>query len=708
MKKAKVIISLLLVALLVCTAIACIGCNKKNDKKKDYVIGIISDPQIVAASDVGDDDYYSFQDFNAVGQKMLFISEAILKTAVDRLIEQKVNVVLIPGDLTENGSKTGHLMVASQCARLEAAGIPVYVVCGNHDINKSPKKYMTVEQANAQGLTIYETFSDGSCSVRVPGVSPAEFMDIYHDFGYDNPVALDELDQPLRVKVTKFGETAEYEYDEVGTMSYVQDLPGSNYRLISVDAANYYEDENENTYYMTKYSSRDEMAIKGTGYSVMTDRLLEWIRNQLVAANDAGKKPLVMAHFPINNQMGDVVGMLTDGVDNRMNMAEDLLSLFAEHGVEYVFTGHLHTQHTSTYDFFKATLTDVETGCLINYPLPIRYITFAPNGECSIANEYLNSVKAEYLPTYLNNETVKNSVLTDLQNYALDPFIYDNLLRNFDERINDVGNDLKLFYKIFDMLELDPDGTKQAELDDLASYLYNDLYKAFMTMPIYETAGKNSIEKICKKYDITLPVSARYQGKGVFQFFIQVLGKFYKYDYANDGGPITYDSTEGQILRYGICSIFDVIAESELFTKLHAINPDITESAISQNFLNKLFKEGVIDLLCDNIVFNLSSVLNPLVGKYNINLSELSPSSLVGVVDSFGLSVAFGILSEKFPGLYTKGQDKNSRGSILGVPVDSFLTIVPSKSGSTPVLTINLFVLLRDVVFDKVGNGILY
>ena len=49
MKKTKVIISVLLALLLIGTALSCIGCNKKDKEKKDYVIGIISDPQIVAA-----------------------------------------------------------------------------------------------------------------------------------------------------------------------------------------------------------------------------------------------------------------------------------------------------------------------------------------------------------------------------------------------------------------------------------------------------------------------------------------------------------------------------------------------------------------------------------------------------------------------------------------------------------------------------------
>ncbi len=698
MKKTKVIISFLLVFLIVCAAISCVGCDKKKDNKNDYVIGIISDPQIVAASDVGDDDYESFLDFNAVGQKMLFISEAILKTAVDKLIEQEVDAVLIPGDLTENGSKAGHEMVASQCARLEAAGISVYAMCGNHDINKTPKKYMTVEQANAQGLTIYETFSDGSCSVRVPGVSPEEFMTIYHNYGYDNAVALDRLDEPVHVTITKKGEITEYEYDEVGTMSYVQDLPGSNFRLISIDAANYYEDENEKTYYMTYYGEDHKTEIKGTGYPVMTDRLFKWTETQLNAAKEAGKKPIVMSHFPINNQMGDVVGLLTDGIDNRMNMARELLSLFAEYNVEYVFTGHLHTQHETSYTstFFETTVNDVETGCLSNYPLPMRYLSFGNDGKVSIRNDYLSSVKEEYLPSYLNDQTIRTAITTDLQKYALDPFIYNNLMTNFENRIND-GGQYHLFYKLFDMLEVDADGTHQEQLDDLASYIYNDLYKAFMEMPVYKTAGKNSVEAICEKYGVSLPASERYRDKGVFQFFIQVLGKFYKYDYENDGGPITYDSAEGQILRYSICSIFDILAQSELFTKLHAINPNIVESAISGNFLNKLFNDGVIDLLCDNLIFNIATVLNPLIEDY-IDLSGLSPETLVSTVKTFIDTIGLGLLENK--GLY----DKETK-TILGVPFDSLLT-VGSKDGA-PVMQIHLFTLLKDLVFDKVGEGIL-
>ena len=697
MKKSLLVLALFIAAIFAATAL--VGCNKQTEEEKGFVIGIISDPQIVAASDVGDDDYASFQDFNAVGQKMLFISEAILKTAVDRLIEKKVDVVLIPGDLTENGSKVGHVTVAAECARLEAAGIQTYVVCGNHDINKSPKRYLTKEDALAQGLTIYEEFEDGSCSVKVPGVSPEEFTNIFYEYGFKDAVAQDTLENP--VVTTVEGRS----FEEVGTMSYVQDLAGSDYRLISIDASNYYEDENENTYYVTYYGSgkNRSAAIKGTGYSVMTYRLLDWIETQLKAAKEEGKKPLAMAHFPVNNQMGDVVGLITDGIDNRMNLADELLDLFARYGVEYVFTGHLHTQHTATYrdPATDATVTDVETGCLTNYPLPIRYVSFKNDG-VSIENEYVSAVKEEYLPNYLDDPIVKKAVTSELQNYALYPFIYDNLLRNFDERIND-GGEYALFYKVFDILSLDKEGTHEEELASLADYIYNDLYMAFMKMPLYEKDKKPtdrlSLESICAKYDVTLPPS---EYTSVFEFFIKLLGKFYKYDYANDGGPITYEGKEGTILRYGVYSIFEVLRSSELFARLHSINEALPEVVFGENFVRKLYAEDTLDLLCDDFISNVLVFVQPLVENY-VKFKSLQPETIVKALKA-ALPLGLYALSIKLPGIYDRSED-----AIFGVPVDEIMTIdvLERNDEDVPVMEIYFDVLLKDVVFEKIGNGIL-
>ena len=688
-------LAIVMILVLLATACGMVGCaNKGQEDEPGYTIGIISDPQIVAASDVGDDDYASFQDFNAVGQKMLFVSEAILKTAVDRLIEAKVDVVLIPGDLTENGSKAGHEMVATQCARLEAAGIPTYVICGNHDINKSPKRYMSKEDALRQGLTIYEEFADGSCSVKVSGVTPDEFVRIFDQYGYNDAIALDTLDEPVQTVVE------DRTFLEVGTMSYVQDLPGSDYRLIAIDAANYYEDENEDTYYVAYYGTgkNQKAAIKGTGYPVMTDRLLGWVEAQLAAAKEAGKTPIAMTHFPVNNQMGDVIGMLTDGIDNRINRADELLALFARYGVQYVFTGHMHTQHVATYcdEEYGVTVTDIETGCLTNYPLPMRYVTLREN-KVSIRNEYLSRIKQEYLPAYLDNATIRAAVTTDLGRYALDPFIYDNLLTNFDLKINDGGR-YALFYKIFDLL-LDTDDVPDEALDALADYVYNDVYMAFLKMPLY-TKDKGSalycLEDICQKYGVALPKS---EYKTVFQFAVGLIGKVYKYDYDSDGGPISYDSTEGTILRYTLYAALEVLHTGRLLPMLHDLNDAIPATLIGEDMVRKLYQEDTLDLCSDGFVYTVLSFAQPIVDQY-INLDLSKPKT---VVSSLKLAVTLGttLLTVKYPDVY----DKTTK-SVWGVPLSELLKIELGEDGN-PIVEIYMDNLLKDIVFGKIGQGLL-
>ena len=93
----------------------------------------------------------------------------------------------------------------------------------------------------------------------------------------------------------------------------------------------------------------------------------------------------------------------------------------------------------------------------------------------------------------------------------------------------------------------------------------------------------------------------------------------------------------------------------------------------------------------------MATILNPLVGGI-IDLSSVSPDNLVNTIKTIALPVGQGILGSK--GLYDKETD-----TILGVPLDSLL-VIGTRNGK-PTLQLNLFTLLKDVVFVKVGEGIL-
>ena len=644
MKKAK---NILYVITIICIlVIACFSLTACNDEEDEYVIGIISDPQIVAESDIGDDAYPSFLEFNAIGQKMLFVSEAILKTAVDEMIERKVDCVLMPGDLTENGSKVGHETVARECARLEEAGIDVYVTCGNHDINKEPDRY------SLEG------------EIPTSGVTPEEFMTIFADYGFNEAIANDILDTPVETTVTVGDET--YTFDEVGTMSYVCNLGDSKYRLISIDATNYYYDENDRHYYINEKGQ-----CPGSGDPVMTARLLEWTKTQLKQAGDDGKTPLVMIHFPVTSQMGDFIGQL-DTDDMHINMQEQVLALLTEYDVEYVFTGHLHTRHDNVYTDDNGTLYDIETGCLTNYPNHMRIITMSSDG-AKIEDEYLQTVKAEYVPSYVDEET-KQKITTDLPEYAI-WFVNDNLRNNIQEKIDDGGKNA-LFLKILDLIGFDEEDQTTI---DFAEDLYQNVYLKFINTKIY--GETDSIEAICKKHNVTLP---KEEYDDVFDFIVRVVCKVYKNE-AN----VTSETNDGVILKYVIYSAFDFLNDYDLFAKLHELNSDIEEIDLSE-LVNTLFDEGILDLNADNFLGKAITLVKPLLKKYDININLQSGDTLV-------LMKALKTLAPAI--LSATGMYDSSTKTILGIAYTEYIDFTTAE--------IFFERLLDEVVYGQIGKGLL-
>ena len=86
---------------------------------------------------------------------------ALEKTA----LKERPDALLVSGDLTFNGEKASHQALAACFSRLRQAGVPVWVIPGNHDINTGA----------ATGFTNTGWYG-------VEGVTEADFADIYGDF----------------------------------------------------------------------------------------------------------------------------------------------------------------------------------------------------------------------------------------------------------------------------------------------------------------------------------------------------------------------------------------------------------------------------------------------------------------------------------------------------------------------------------------------
>ena len=99
--------------------------------------------------------------------KVIQYMPQIWEAFASKVKEARPDALILSGDLTLDGEKVNHQEFAGRLRELEAAGVPVLVIPGNHDINNH----------NASAYF-------GDERTYVESVSPEEFKEIYGEFGY--------------------------------------------------------------------------------------------------------------------------------------------------------------------------------------------------------------------------------------------------------------------------------------------------------------------------------------------------------------------------------------------------------------------------------------------------------------------------------------------------------------------------------------------
>ena len=100
------------------------------------------------------------------GKVMTYIEE-IVDAFVLEVIKRKPNALLLLGDLTFNSERISHIELAAKLDNIVGAGVPVYLIPGNHDINHE-------RCMGFRGSEVY----------KVESVSAEEFQEIYQNCGY--------------------------------------------------------------------------------------------------------------------------------------------------------------------------------------------------------------------------------------------------------------------------------------------------------------------------------------------------------------------------------------------------------------------------------------------------------------------------------------------------------------------------------------------
>lgn len=118
------------------------------------------------------------------GKVMKYIEE-IVDAFVLEVINRKPDALLLLGDLTFNGERVSHMELAIKLKKIVTAGVKVYLIPGNHDINHE----------RCMGFCGNEIY-------KVDSVSPDEFREIYHHCGYNLAIHFDKTSASYVVKLS--------------------------------------------------------------------------------------------------------------------------------------------------------------------------------------------------------------------------------------------------------------------------------------------------------------------------------------------------------------------------------------------------------------------------------------------------------------------------------------------------------------------------
>ncbi|GAB5616812.1 hypothetical protein JCM31739_16370 [Faecalimonas canis] len=392
-------------------------------KKEPLKIGVMSDTHYFSKS-----LYRNCEDFTTAmnsDRKMLKESDAILTGTLNQMIKDEPDVVMISGDLTKDGEQVNHEAVAQKLSeakeKLAKKGVDTkfFVINGNHDINNPHGKDFSSKTAQDADRTTVE-----------------EFKKIYKEFGYDK-------------------NTVQYNPDSNrgGSLSYVTQL-AEGYTLIAVDTGKYSSDQT---------SSKQDLQETG---GVISPKLLDWVTEQAEKAKAKGDTVMVVQHHGVIPHFEQEQTLMADYlVDNW----EEVREAYADAGVSYVFTGHMHANDIASYTSKKGnTLYDIETGSLVTYPSLFRSIivqsgtentkdgnTFTTKMETPGTISYEdfdtgNIQQIENLTEYGKTLTLSNEVIrTMITEGVLSPMI-DSALAN--------GGSKTL---VADLLKINPEQTSQ-------------------------------------------------------------------------------------------------------------------------------------------------------------------------------------------------------------------------------------------------------
>lgn len=359
--------------------------------ESEIKIAVLSDMHYYPVNFVSDcEDYKTY-----VGgdPKMLEESGSIADAALQMVREDNPDILLVSGDLTKDGEIQGHRDLAAKFQELEDdTDTEVFVINGNHDL---------------YNYTDACTFENGK-KESAETTTPDEFKEIYRNFGYDGNWDAQYFTNPNAAS----GEQA-------GGLSYSVDL--GKFTIVAIDSGMYSPDAH------TGYDTNEHVTA-----GRVDEDLMPWVVEQTKNAEAEGDTVIGLMHHGLVPHFTGEENILSEYVVENWR---DVASQFADAGMRYIFTGHMHANDMAQFTSNAGnTITDLETGSLSSWMSPVRTVTLTKGAALDDGTQRTHetfSVSSESVKAIsFKDHTGAVTQIDDLKSYTQQKLYPETLFNN--------------------------------------------------------------------------------------------------------------------------------------------------------------------------------------------------------------------------------------------------------------------------------------
>lgn len=297
-------------------------------------IFVISDPHVMAPELVEDPTNERYLYIMSRDRKLMPQSYELFAAALDSARALHPDLLIIVGDMTKDGERASHELVAACLQQLAYEGIPSLVIPGNHDLECIGSLAFT-----AKGERVTDN------------VSLDEFTAIYQNFGWGTESERDPH-----------------------SLSYAVDI-FDGVRFIGIDDC--------------RIPSRGDTAIGIAEYGRVNPATIDWVLEQADKAREEGKVVIAAIHHQlIQHYVGQERLMASAATEH----GDSIARLLADHGIRVALTGHMHMPSVSRIRGFETDghITEISMASTVTYPSQYRILTLSDDlASLSVDTRYI-------------------------------------------------------------------------------------------------------------------------------------------------------------------------------------------------------------------------------------------------------------------------------------------------------------------------------